>query len=99
METTSAATSFRVWEILTPYNFSAVGIGLMNLPPFVGALFGFFYGGWLNDKSIIALSKRNQGIYEPEMCLWLAMPCAIIVPAGILIFGIGLANVSCHQGC
>lgn len=85
------------YMLYPPYNFSAIGIGLMNLPPFIGAFFGFFYGGWLNDKSIIMLSKRNQGIYEPEMRLWLALPCAIIVPAGILIFGFGLANVSSHQ--
>lgn len=82
------------YMLLPPYNFSAIGIGLMNLPPFIGAFFGFFYGGWLNDKSIVMLSRRNQGIYEPEMRLWLAIPCAIIVPAGIIIFGLGLAYVS-----
>lgn len=66
----------------------------MNLPPFIGAFLGFFYGGWLNDRSIVLLSKRNQGVYEPEMRLWLALPCAVIIAAGILIFGLGLANVS-----
>ena len=80
--------------IAPPYNFSAAGIGLMNLPPFIGAIFGFFFGGWINDKSILWLSKRNRGIYEPEMRLWMALPCAIILPAGILMFGLGLANVS-----
>ncbi|KAH8705772.1 major facilitator superfamily domain-containing protein [Talaromyces proteolyticus] len=74
-----------------PYNFDAVGVGLMNLPPFIGAFLGFFCG-YLNDKSIIYMSNRNVGIYEPEMRLWMALPLAIITPAGMLMFGIGLAD-------
>ncbi|KUM64872.1 hypothetical protein ACN42_g2193 [Penicillium freii] len=77
--------------ILPPYNFDAVGVGLMNVAPFVGALLGFPFGGHLSDKSILWLSKRNGGIYEPEMRLWLALPIAIISPAGILMFGLSLA--------
>lgn len=55
-------------------------------------LIGFFIGGWLNDKSAIWLAKRNKGIFEPEMRLWLALPAALFVPAGILMFGIALAR-------
>ncbi|EXJ86776.1 hypothetical protein A1O3_03730 [Capronia epimyces CBS 606.96] len=73
-----------------PYNFSAAGVGLMNLAPFIGTIPGTLVGGWLNDKSIVWLSKRNGGIYEPEMRLWLALPSALITPAGILMFGLGL---------
>lgn len=82
------------YMLLPPYNFSAIGIGLMNLPPFIGAIIGFFYGGWFNDQSILWAAKRNGGVYEPEMRLWLALPCAVIVPAGMLTFGVGLAHVS-----
>lgn len=81
------------YMIYVPYNFSAIGIGLMNLPPFLGALLGFPFGGYICDKFIMRLSKRNGGIYEPEMRLWLALPVAIISPAGILMFGIGIAHV------
>lgn len=77
-----------------PYNFSAAGVGLMNIAPFVGTIPGTLVGGYLNDKSILWLSKRNGGIYEPEMRLWLALPAALITPAGILMFGLGLNNVS-----
>lgn len=77
-----------------PYNFTAIGIGLMNLPPFIGSFIGFFIGGWLNDQSILWLAKRNRGVFEPEMRLWMALPAAILLPAGILMFGLGLANVS-----
>lgn len=79
-----------------PYNFTAVGVGLMNLAPFVGTIPGTLVGGWLNDKSIMWLSKRNNGIYEPEMRLWLALPSVLLTPAGILIFGLGLNSVSCR---
>lgn len=78
--------------ILPPYNFGAEGVGLMNLPPFIGSIFGFGVGGWLNDWSVMWLAKRNKGIFEPEMRLWLALPAALVVPAGILMFGLGLAN-------
>lgn len=77
-----------------PYNFSPSGVGLMNLPPFIGAGIGFFVGGWLNDKSIMVLAKRNQGIYEPEQRLWMALPISLTIPVGLLVFGIGLAHVS-----
>ncbi|KAJ5106399.1 hypothetical protein N7456_003074 [Penicillium angulare] len=79
------------YMLLPPYNFDAIGIGLMNLPPFIGAMIGFPVGGWLSDKSILWLSKKNNGIYEPEMRLWLALPVAIFGPASLLMFGLGLA--------
>jgi MFS family permease len=78
---------------LPPYNFDAIGIGLMNVAPFVGAVLGFPFGGYLSDKSILWLSKRNGGVYEPEMRLWLALPIAVITPVGILMFGLGFAYV------
>lgn len=87
------------YMIEPPYNFSSVGIGLMNLAPFVGTLLGFPYGGYLCDKSILWLSKRNGGIYEPEMRLWLALPLSVILVASILMFGIGLAHVGFPVSC
>ncbi|KAJ5085977.1 hypothetical protein N7532_010748 [Penicillium argentinense] len=79
------------YMLLPPYNFDAIGVGLMNVAPFVGAMLGFPFGGYLSDKSILWLSKKNGGIYEPEMRLWLALPMAILGPASILMFGLGLA--------
>jgi hypothetical protein len=87
---TSLQASYMLYP---PYNFNAIGVGLMNVAPFVGAMLGFPVGGWLSDKSILWLSKKNGGIYEPEMRLWLALPCAILIPGSILMFGLGLAHV------
>lgn len=76
-----------------PWNFSAAGVGLMNLAPFIGTVLALFVGGYLNDKSILWMSRRNGGIYEPEMRLWMAIPMAFIAPAGILMLGLGLNYV------
>ncbi|XP_014552229.1 hypothetical protein COCVIDRAFT_19651 [Bipolaris victoriae FI3] len=75
-----------------PYNFGPSGVGLMNLAPFTGSFLGFFAAGWLNDRSIMWLARRNGGIYEPEMRLWLGLASALILPAGVLLFGIALAH-------
>lgn len=76
-----------------PYNFSSIGIGLMNIAPFVASIPGVWIGGYLNDKSIVWLAHRNHGVYEPEMRLWMILPLAIIAPTGILMFGLGLNYV------
>lgn len=78
--------------ILPPYNFSAVGVGLMNLPPFIGSVIGSVYGGLLSDWLIVRLSRRNNGIYEPEMRLWLALPAVFILPGSLLFFGLPTAE-------
>lgn len=80
--------------LLPPYNFGPDGVGLMNVAPFVGAIFGFFVGGILSDKSIVWLARRNRGVYEPEMRLWLGLIATVLLPVGILMFGLGLVRVS-----
>lgn len=77
---------------LPPYNFSAQGVGLMNLAPFIGSVIGSAYGGLLSDWLIVFLSRRNNGIYEPEMRLWLALPAVLTTPGSILFFGLPTAQ-------
>ena len=78
---------------LPPYNFTAIGVGLINLSGFIAAIPAAFVGGWLDDWLIVWLSKRNGGLYEPEMRLWLSLPCVILTPASVLMTGLGLAYV------
>ncbi|KHN95286.1 Major facilitator superfamily domain, general substrate transporter [Metarhizium album ARSEF 1941] len=80
-----------VYLLEPPYNFTSSGIGLMSLAPFIGTFPGIFVGGYLNDRSILWLSKRNGGIYEPEMRLWLALPSALLTPCSVLMVGLGIA--------
>ncbi|KUJ18805.1 MFS general substrate transporter [Mollisia scopiformis] len=75
-----------------PYDFSTSGIGLLNLAPFIGAVVAAPYSGPLSDWSIIQLAKRNDGIYEPEMRLYLAIFPALVGPAGLFLYGFALAH-------
>lgn len=76
-----------------PYDFSTIGIGLLNIPPFIGSIVAAFYAGPLSDWSIIWLAKRNEGVYEPEMRLYLIVFPVIIGPIGMFTYGYTLAKV------
>ncbi|KAF5866005.1 hypothetical protein ETB97_001583 [Aspergillus alliaceus] len=79
---------------LPPYSFNASQIGLMGLPLFIGTALGALISGPLSDWIALFLAKRNGGVFEPEMRLWLALAFTPLVPAGLFIFGIGLNNGS-----
>ncbi|ODA83233.1 hypothetical protein RJ55_01745 [Drechmeria coniospora] len=71
-----------------PYNFNPKQLGLMHLGPFIGSVLGSLYGGYLVDKVIVWLTRRNNDIFEPEMRLhFLPLP-ALIMAAGVAMFGI-----------
>ena len=82
---------YSIYFTLPPYNFSSIGIGNINIAPFAGGLIGSLYGGLLNDWLAIQLARRNKGIFEPEMRLWVSLPAVFTLPAGILLFGLPTA--------
>jgi MFS family permease len=75
-----------------PYNFSSAQVGLMSLPAFIGSSLGLLICGPVSDWGILYLAKRNKGIYEPEMRLWIIAAFIPFVPTGLFMFGFGLAN-------
>ena len=79
--------------VLPPYNFSSIGIGNLNIAPAIGAILGSLYGGPLNDWAVVRLAKRNGGIYEPEMRLYLFFLPGICMPIGIFWYGFTTAKV------
>ncbi|KAJ5792033.1 uncharacterized protein N7503_008011 [Penicillium pulvis] len=79
---TVIATTQSEFFALEPYNFGTAEIGLLNFSPFIGAVFGCIWGGPISDWSIQRLSRRNNGVYEPEMRLYIAILPALIGPAG-----------------
>jgi hypothetical protein len=81
-----------IYFTLPPYNFSSSGVGLLNIPTFIGSILGGFFGGQLSDYSIQWLARRNGGVYEPEMRLWLALPSVVIIPAGYFMFGLSVSQ-------
>lgn len=88
MGSTTVSSSFA----LPPYNFTPSAIGNVSIAPFVGMIFGSLYGGWFNDVSIIWLSKRNNGIYEPEFRLYSLLFANFTLTAGLFMFGISVAH-------
>lgn len=87
-------SAFSFFLLEPPYNFRPAGVGLFSIGPGVGTILGIVTGAPLSDWSIVWLARRNKGIYEPEMRLWLAIPGALLVSGGMLMFGISLAMVS-----
>ena len=92
--TTVPVTTLSSVMTLAPYNFGSAQIGLMGIPPFVGTSLAALISGPLSDSVALWLAKRNGGIFEPEMRLWLALAFTPLVPAGLFMFGIGLNNGS-----
>jgi hypothetical protein len=83
---------YSVYFTFPPYNFGPSGIGLMNLAPFIGGIFGSLYGGLVSDYLAVRLSRRNKGVFEPEMRLWVALPAIFLLPASIILFGASTAD-------
>jgi hypothetical protein len=49
-----------------PYNFTVSGVGLVAISPLIGSILGAFTSGPIADWVVKAMSRRNNGIYEPE---------------------------------
>ncbi|CAK3774877.1 major facilitator superfamily transporter isoform A [Lecanosticta acicola] len=75
-----------------PYNFSPDINGLINIPGLIGNLIGAWIGGWCLDRYSNWQSKRHAGTFQPETRLHLLIIPALVVPAGCLVWGYGVAN-------
>lgn len=71
-----------------PYFYGEVKAGFGYAGAFVGALIGFVVSGVLADTSVRFMTKRNNGIYEPEFRILLILPMLIF--SGIGLFGFAL---------
>ena len=76
-----------------PYNFSAVGVGNMNIPPAIGAILGSLFGGVFSDYLILVIARRRNGIYEPEYRLWTFLIPGLSMVAGVFMYGLTIAQV------
>jgi len=69
------------------YNFTALQAGLIYVSPFIGGVLGTAVAGRLSDIIVRYLARRNDGIYEPEFRLVMAIPVAITTSLGLMGFG------------
>ncbi|KAJ7757551.1 major facilitator superfamily domain-containing protein, partial [Mycena metata] len=72
-----------------PYNFSNAAVGMTNIPSIIGTIGGCLFWGWLSDWDLARRTRKNGGIREPEMRLWLILPGVIIGTIGIVIYAVG----------
>lgn len=75
-----------------PYNWKPDINGLINIAGLIGNVLGAWLGGWVVDKYSDWRSKKNGGVFQPETRLHLLIIPALIVPAGCLAFGYGVAE-------
>ncbi|KAI5207719.1 MFS general substrate transporter [Aureobasidium subglaciale] len=82
-----------------PYNFSASMVGLSYISPLIGVAIGSFYTGFIGDKIVLTLARRNGGVSESEHRLWLFLPSLLLIPGGLILWGVGAAQHIMWFGC
>ncbi|KAL8660849.1 MAG: hypothetical protein Q9202_006132 [Teloschistes flavicans] len=75
-----------------PYAFSSSMVGLSYISPLLGATLSMLYTGPLGDRFILYTARKNKGIMEPEHRLWLFTLSLILLPGGLLLWGVGAAH-------
>lgn len=88
----AASFSVALGQIFTipPYNFTTAQVGLTVLSSFVGATLGNALPGPISDWTVKYMSKKNNGIYEPEFRIVLTVPAFILGLMGFWGFGMSL---------
>jgi hypothetical protein len=69
------------------YQFTSLEAGLVYISPFIGAVLGTAVAGKISDFIVQAMSRRNDGVYEPEFRLVMSIPVALCTTAGLMGFG------------
>lgn len=81
------------------YNFPSSMVGLSYLSPLIGVIIGSIYTGPIGDKIVLMIARRNKGILEPEHRLWLFLPSLVLIPFGLILWGVGAAHHVQWFGC
>lgn len=75
-----------------PYNFPASMVGVAYVSPLIGVALGSLYTGYIGDRIVLYLARRNKGILESEHRLWLFLPSLLLIPFGLILWGVGAAH-------
>jgi hypothetical protein len=76
-----------IYKNRATYNFNSLQTGLVYLSPFIGGILGTAVAGKVSDLIVRFMSRRNDGIYEPEFRLVMGIPIAICTTIGLMGFG------------
>ncbi|RDL35796.1 uncharacterized protein BP5553_06408 [Venustampulla echinocandica] len=72
-----------------PYFFTPAQVGFVNFAFVVGGIIGLCTAGPVSDWVSILLAKRNKGVREAEMRLWVLIPYIAICLVGMTIAAVG----------
>lgn len=72
-----------------PYNFSSQSVGFTNFAILAGGMIGLLTSGPLSDWVSDYLTKRNNGVREPEMRLIAMLPYVVIMILGCVVVAVG----------
>ncbi|GAA6027286.1 hypothetical protein JCM8097_002559 [Rhodosporidiobolus ruineniae] len=64
------------------YGFTARQTGLVSISPLISSIIMSLIAGYIADWLTVFLARRNKGVFEPEMRLFLMIPYAILVVLG-----------------
>ena len=76
-----------IYENKTTYNFTPLQAGLVYISPFIGGVLGTAVAGKVSDVIVRYMSRCNDGIYEPEFRLVMAIPISIATCIGLMGYG------------
>lgn len=65
---------------------------LSTVKPLTTHLSRTLFTGVFSDYFIIRLARRNKGISEPEHRLWLFAVSTLVIPASLVLWGVGAAH-------
>ncbi|KAJ4291755.1 hypothetical protein N0V90_009650 [Kalmusia sp. IMI 367209] len=74
------------------YSFSASIVGVCYVSPLIGVAVGAAYTGFFGDRFIVRKARKNNGIMESEHRLWLFVPSLVLIPFGLILWGVGAAH-------
>lgn len=69
-----------------PYSLTPGQIGITNLPLLFAGITDSAISGWMSDKVVCSMARRNGGIYKPEFRLILIIVAAVV---STISFGFG----------
>ncbi|KAI4635906.1 hypothetical protein J4E83_000860 [Alternaria metachromatica] len=74
------------------YNFKPSMVGLSYVSCCIGVIAGALFSGRFSDWLTIKLARRNNGVMEAEHRLWPFAVCLVMVPAFLILWGVGAAH-------
>lgn len=76
-----------IYENRETYHFTSLQVGLVYISPFIGGILGTAVAGRFSDVIVRWMSRKNDGVYEPEFRLIMAIPVTISTVIGLMGYG------------